>query len=122
MLLLLAALLAPSVSAETLPEGTLTAIKRVPPRGFERCLGEIPRGPKRGVSTVGFSISPEGKPFDVVTTKTLGPCTAKAARRSVRRWRYEPVVIDGVAVTVTDVTTNIFFCYDEGCAPVMAAP
>ncbi len=70
-----------------------------------------PRAAERGLSgqcTAFFNVSPAGKPYDV-RTECTSSVFARAAKRSVEKWKYNPKIIDGKAVARTGVVTVIKF-------------
>jgi len=70
-----------------------------------------PRAAERGLSgqcTAFFDVSPLGKPYNV-RTECSSSVFARAARRSVEKWKYNPKIIDGKAVARSGVVTVIKF-------------
>jgi len=78
---------------------------RIPPVFPPRFL----QGNNSGYCKVRFDVSPEGQPFNVVTTV----CTAKqlknATIKSVQKWKYNPKIVDGRSVARSGVETTIRF-------------
>ena len=54
---------------------------------------------KEGWVQLNFMISPEGKPYEVVVTDSVGSeAFEKTALRTLKRWTYEPALMDGVPI------------------------
>ena len=70
---------------------------RVPPEGFGRCVA----GATRPVEVVHltFDVTADGRPTNVRVIDTTNSCYDSASIEAVRKWRYDPKVIDGRPVT-----------------------
>ncbi len=68
-----------------------------------------PRAEKSGHCTVQFDVSPEGAPFNVVATYCTQKLFERATTKSVQRWKYNPKMQDGRAVSRTGVQSKITF-------------
>lgn len=78
---------------------------RIPPISPPRFLS----GDNSGYCKVKFDVSPEGAPFNinviVCTTSVLETATVK----NVQKWKYNPKIVDGRAVSRSGVETTIKF-------------
>jgi TonB family protein len=63
---------------------------------------------KEGSCKMTFDVSDKGKVQNVRTTCT-DTIFSKAAKKSIYQWKYEPKIVDGVAVTSTDISTMLYF-------------
>ena len=65
---------------------------------------------RRGIEVVEFDVSPEGEVLDPYVVDTDKPGSfERASMRAVRRWAYEPYVLNGIAVRVEGVTARFTF-------------
>ena len=63
-----------------------------------------------GFVVVEFDVSPEGEVLDPYVVDTDKPGSfERASMRAVRRWAYEPYVLNGIAVRVEGVTARFTF-------------
>lgn len=63
---------------------------------------------KEGSCDADFDVSPEGKPYNVRVSCTNSGF-ASSAKRSVEKWKYNPKIVDGKAVSRVNVHTVITF-------------
>ena len=68
-----------------------------------------PRAEKSGHCRVRFNVSPEGQPFDVVTTYCTEKLFERPSIRSVQKWKYNPKIQDGRPVGRSGVESKITF-------------
>lgn len=68
-----------------------------------------PRAEKSGHCKVRFSVSPEGAPFNVVTTYCTNSVFKRPSIKSVQKWKYNPKIVDGRAVARQGVESTITF-------------
>lgn len=68
-----------------------------------------PRAEKSGHCKVKFDVSPEGQPFNVVTTYCTQSVFARASTKSVAKWKYNPKIVDGRSVSRSGVESQITF-------------
>lgn len=68
-----------------------------------------PRAEKSGHCKVRFDVSPEGAPFNVVETYCTQSLFKRASIKSVQKWKYNPKIVDGRAVSRTGVESTIRF-------------
>ncbi len=68
-----------------------------------------PRAEKSGHCKVKFDVSPEGAPFNVSATYCTQSLFERASTKSVSRWKYNPKMLDGRAVSRSGVETKITF-------------
>ena len=66
-----------------------------------------PRAEKSGHCEMRFDVSPEGAPFNVVATYCTSSVFKRSSIRNVQRWKYNPKIVDGRAVSRTGVVTRI---------------
>ncbi len=74
-----------------------------------------PRAAERGTSgscKAFFDVSPEGKPYNV-RTECTSSVFARAAKRSVEKWKYNAKIVDGKAVARQGVVTTIKFQLED---------
>jgi protein TonB len=71
-----------------------------PPRALERGT--------EGSCKAFFDVSPAGKPYNV-RTECTSSVFARAAARSVEKWKYNAKIVDGKPVARRGVITNIVF-------------
>jgi len=67
------------------------------------------RAEKSGNCKVRFDVSPEGQPFNVTTTYCSSSVFKRASEKSVQKWKYNPKIVDGRAVSRTGVESTIRF-------------
>lgn len=68
-----------------------------------------PRAEKSGHCKVRFDVSPEGAPFNVVATYCTQSLFERPSTKSVSKWKYNPKMLDGRAVSRTGVESKITF-------------
>jgi len=68
-----------------------------------------PRAEKSGHCKVRFDVSPEGQPFNVVTTFCTQSVFKRPSTKSVQKWKYNPKIVDGRATARKGVETKITF-------------
>ena len=92
------------------PASKLKRIRKVDPEYPERALAQK----ITGAVTLEFTVDKKGEPQDVhvVSAEPAGTFD-RAAIAAVRRWRYEPLVIDNVVQEVTTRTTVRFALSDK---------
>ncbi|HTU62195.1 MAG TPA: energy transducer TonB, partial [Polyangiales bacterium] len=97
-------------SANIDPASQLKRIRKVDPEYPERALTQK----ITGSVTLEFTVSTKGEPEDVhvVSAEPAGTFD-RAAIAAVRRWRYEPLVINGAPQEVTTRTTVRFTLSDK---------
>ena len=78
---------------------------RIPPIFPPRFL----QGDNSGYCKVRFDVSPEGQPFNVVTTLCTSKQLERATTKSVQKWKYNPKIVDGRAVSRSGVESTIRF-------------
>jgi len=66
-------------------------------------------GDNSGFCRVRFDVSPEGQPFNVETTQCTSNLLKRATVKSVQKWKYNPKIVDGRAVSRTGVESKISF-------------
>jgi len=67
------------------------------------------RAEKSGHCKVRFDVSPEGQPFNVSTTFCSSSVFKRASEKSVQKWKYNPKIVDGRAVSRSGVESTIRF-------------
>jgi TonB family protein len=92
------------------PTSKLKRTRKVDPEYPERALAQK----ITGAVTLEFTVNTKGEPQDVhvVSAEPAGTFD-RAAIAAVRRWRYEPVVVDGTPQEVTTRTTVRFALSDK---------
>ena len=78
---------------------------RIPPQMPTRFMS----GDNSGFCKVRFDVSPEGKPFNVVTTLCTSSQLKSATIKSVQKWKYNPKIVDGRAVARSGVESKVRF-------------
>lgn len=78
---------------------------RIPPIFPPRFL----QGDNSGYCKVRFDVSPEGQPFNVVTTKCTSRTLESATKKSVQKWKYNPKIVDGRPTARSGVESTIRF-------------
>ena len=68
-----------------------------------------PRAEKSGHCRVKFDVSPEGAPFNVMTTFCTQRLFERATIKSVQRWKYNPKIVDGRAVARHGVENKVTY-------------
>jgi protein TonB len=68
-----------------------------------------PRAEKSGHCRVKFDVSPEGAPFNVITTFCTQRLFERATIKSVQRWKYNPKIVDGRAVARNGVENKVTY-------------
>ena len=67
------------------------------------------RAEKSGHCLVRFDVSPEGAPFNVVTTFCTQSLFERATIKSVQKWKFNPKIQDGRAVSRSGVETKVTY-------------
>ena len=68
-----------------------------------------PRAEKSGHCRVKFDVSPEGAPFNVMTTFCTQRLFERATIKSVQRWKYNTKIVDGRAVARNGVENKVTY-------------
>jgi protein TonB len=68
-----------------------------------------PRAEKSGHCRVRFDVSPEGAPFNVVTTYCTQKLFERATIKSVQKWKYNPKIVDGRSVARKGVENKVTY-------------
>ena len=81
----------PGQVSVVVPDRDVQPLVRIPP--------VMPAGAERsGHCEVVFDVSPDGSPFNVRATVCSDRVFRRATERSVAQWKYQPRVVDGLAV------------------------
>jgi len=78
---------------------------RIPPVTPPRFL----EGNNSGHCRVQFDVSPEGSPFNVVATSCTTRILERPTIKSVQKWRFNPKIVDGRAVSMSGVQNKVVF-------------
>ncbi len=78
---------------------------RIPPQMPTRFLS----GDNSGYCKAEFDVSPQGKPFNVVTTLCTSSQLKNATIKSIQKWKYNPKIVDGRPVARSGVRTKVEF-------------
>jgi len=84
-------------------------IVRIPPQ-------YPPRAAERGVEgecSFRFDVTPDGTPTNIQILSCDSSLFQRATIRAVERWRYEPKIVDGVAVRRTGVESSFEFSLED---------
>ena len=68
-----------------------------------------PRAERSGHCKVRFDVSPEGQPFNVEATFCTQSLFSRSSIKSVQKWKYNPKIVDGRAVSRSGVESKITF-------------
>lgn len=68
-----------------------------------------PRAEKSGHCKVRFDVSPEGSPFNIVATYCTQGLFERATIKSVQKWKFNPKIVNGRAVTMTGVENKVSY-------------
>ena len=68
-----------------------------------------PRAEKSGHCKVSFDVSPEGQPFNVKADYCSQSLFSRPSIKSVQKWKYNPKIVDGRAVSRSGVQSKITF-------------
>ena len=68
-----------------------------------------PRAEKSGHCKVRFDVSPQGAPYNVAATYCSSSVFKRSSVKSVEKWKYQPKIVDGLAVARTGVESQITF-------------
>ncbi len=68
-----------------------------------------PRAEKSGHCKVRFDVSPEGQPFNVISTYCSSSVFKRSSIKSVQKWKYQPKIQDGRPVARTGVESQITY-------------
>jgi protein TonB len=88
------------------PDRDAQPLVRVPPSGFERCIGN--RASTEVVS-LEFDVTPQGQVTNVRTVDSTDSCYNRYAERSAEKWKYQPKIVDGENQWRRGVRTSIRF-------------
>ena len=96
------------------PDPIITSVKFIPgDRNIQPLLRIPPQMPpaaeRSGHCDVRMDVGPDGRTFNVRTTGCSDRIFERATIRSVAKWRYQPMIRDGVAVTREGVTNTVRF-------------
>ena len=81
-------------------------IKRVRPKGYDRCVRPLT---SMEAVAVRFDVMDDGSVDDVEVLDSTDPCYERSTIAAVRRWTYEPRMVDGAPVVTQDVRTTVQF-------------
>lgn len=62
--------------------------------------GKLARAGKGGAVLLAFALGADGRPTDIRAIASSGPEWVKAATAAMRKWRFEPQLIEGTPVTI----------------------
>lgn len=82
---------------------------RIPPVTPPRFL----EGDNSGYCEMQFDVSPEGQPFNVTAKKCSSSILERASIKNVGKWKYNPKIVDGLAVSRSGVQTRITFILQD---------
>lgn len=68
-----------------------------------------PRAKWSGYCNLEFDVSPEGQPFNISARSCTEKLFERASIQSVRKWKYNPKIVDGKPVSRTGVQSKISF-------------
>jgi len=68
-----------------------------------------PRAEKSGHCKIRFDVSPEGAPFNIVSTFCTQRLFERPSIKSVSKWKYNPKIVDGRPTARSGVETKITF-------------
>ncbi|PHR59157.1 MAG: hypothetical protein COA43_09920 [Robiginitomaculum sp.] len=68
-----------------------------------------PRAEKSGHCVIRFDVSPEGQPFNIIAKYCSGSVFKRPSTKSVAKWKYQPKIVDGRAVSRAGVETKITY-------------
>ena len=68
-----------------------------------------PRAERSGHCKVRFDVSPEGQPFNIVSTYCTQSLFERASIKSVQKWKYKPKTVEGRSVARSGVESKITF-------------
>ena len=88
------------------PDRDAQPLVRVPPSGFERCIGSKA---STEVVTLEFDVTPQGTVTNVRVIDSTDSCYNRYAIRSAEKWKYQPKIVDGEQAWRRGVRTNIKF-------------
>ncbi len=91
---------------------------RIPPIMPPRFM----QGDHSGHCTVLFDVSPNGQPFNISATYCTSNLLKRATEKNVARWKYNPKIVDGLAVARTGVQTTIKFKLSDERGNVLPEP
>lgn len=84
---------------------------RIPPYYPEICMQSAD---KRETVLIEFDVSPEGRTENIRVVESTGKCFNRSATESVAKWRYQPKIVDGVAVSRKAVQTYVTYELNTG--------
>ena len=88
------------------PDRDAQPLVRVPPQGFERCIGSKAA---TEVVTLEFDVTPAGQVTNVQVVNSTDSCYNRYAVRSAEKWKYQPKIVDGEQAWRRGVRTSIKF-------------
>jgi len=91
---------------------------RIPPQIPTRFLS----GDNSGYCTAEFDVSPQGKPFNVVTTRCTSSQLKSATIKSIQKWKYNPKIVDGRPVARSGVRTKVEFRLQDERGRLLPVP
>ena len=84
----------------------IVAIKRNPPKFPRNCFSSASM---KELVVISFDINSEGTTENVDVLSSTNSCFNRMARNAVKKWRYEPKIIDGAAVRRDGMETELTF-------------
>jgi len=91
---------------------------RIPPQIPTRFLS----GDNSGYCNAEFDVSPQGKPFNVVTTRCTSSQLKGATVKSIQKWKYNPKIVDGRPVARSGVRTRVQFNLEDERGRLLPVP
>ncbi len=88
------------------PDRDAQPLVRVPPQGFERCIGNRA---STEVVALAFDVTPQGQVTNVEVVDSTDTCYNRYAVRSAEKWKYQPKIVDGEQQWRRGVRTTIKF-------------
>ena len=113
---------APKIDAQnfkiTVSDRDAQPLVRIPPQIPTRFLS----GDNSGYCKAEFDVSPEGKPFNVVTTVCTSSQLKNATVKSIQKWKYNPKIVDGRPVARSGVRTKVQFNLQDERGKLLPVP
>ena len=113
---------APKIDARnfkiTVSDRDAQPLVRIPPQIPSRFLS----GDNSGYCKAEFDVSPEGKPFNVVTTLCTSSQLKNATVKSIQKWKYNPKIVDGRPVARSGVRTKVQFNLQDERGKLLPVP
>lgn len=75
-----------------------------------------------GHCRVKFDVTEKGVPVNIRTTYCTNPVLEKTTVNSIKRWKYMPKIVDGVAVARKSVTSKVTFKLTDECGVLIPEP